>query len=357
MRQAFRLARRAWPSPNPRVGCVIVREGHVVGRGWHHMAGQAHAEVNALLDAGELARGATAYVSLEPCCHTGRTGPCTEALIAAGVSRVVAGCVDPNPAVAGKGIARLRAAGVDTSAGVLRQEAERLIAGHAKYVTLGLPHVVWKYAMTFDGRIATATGRSRWITGEASRREVHRMRRDSDAVIVGIGTALADDPQLNVRAVPPAHQPLRVVMDSQARLPVASALFSSEGGKVLVFVSAHAPRERGGALQEVGATVVVAGEDRTDLAGALRTLADDFGVREVLLECGPELSSSAIQAGLVDEAVCFLGAKLFGGQAAPGPLGGQGVTDPADAATVSVWRVRRFGEDLAVWMDLQASSR
>lgn len=352
MRMALRLAHNAWPSPNPRVGAVVVRDGRVVGCGFHQEYGGPHAEVQALAEAGDLAHAATLYVTLEPCCHQGRTGPCTAAILKAGVGRVIAGCRDANPRVSGKGLQQLRAAGVDVREGLCAEEASRLIAGHSKFMTSGLPHVIWKYAMTLDGKVATVTGKSRWISGEASRREVHRMRRDSDAVLVGIGTVLADDPELNVRLPRPQHQPYRVVLDSRARLSVSSRLLRSDGGRVIVAVSEAAPVDSIRRLEDVGAAVIVAGAQRVDITQALRSLASTYSVREVLLEGGPELAASALGAGVVDHIVCFIAGKLFGGATAAGPLGGQGISDPALAPEAHITRIRKLGEDAAIYAAL-----
>jgi diaminohydroxyphosphoribosylaminopyrimidine deaminase/5-amino-6-(5-phosphoribosylamino)uracil reductase len=328
---------------------VLVRDGHIVGRGRHIAAGRDHAEICALKDAVATAAGSDLYVTLEPCCHYGRTGPCTEAIIAAGVSRVVVGCLDPNPQVAGGGILALQRAGLAVEAGVLQFACERLIAGHAKFMRRGLPYVVWKYAMTMDGKVATAAGESRWITGERARSEVHRLRRTVDAVAVGIGTVLADDPRLTPRPAGTGPAPYRLVFDSKARLPLDSALLAEAVGQVVVFVSEDAPAARCRALRDAGALVIEAGKARVSAAAALRTAADQLDVREVLLESGPELSASFLAEGLVDEIVCFVSGKLFGGRDAPGPCGGAGIRLPADAPAAKITRMRRFDEDVALY--------
>jgi len=353
MRRAIRLARRSRPSPNPRVGAVVVRDGEAVGEGWHEAAGQPHAEVVALSRAGEAARGATLYVTLEPCCHTGRTGPCSEAVVRAGVSRVVAGCEDPNPAVAGGGLRQLRDAGIEVDCGVLEEEARELIAGHERFCRTGLPHVVWKFAMTLDGRIATSQGRSRWISGEESRRYVHRLRRDSDAVLVGIGTVLADDPSLTARPPGSYPPPLRVVADSSARTPLSARVLAGRDGRSVILTAEDAPPDRVEALEAAGASVIRAGRGRVDLEKALRELAERFGVRSLLLESGPCLASSMVRAGLVGDIVCFVAGKLFGG--GPGPLGGLDVLDPAEAPRALIRKVRRFGPDVALFAKLDGA--
>lgn len=348
MRKAISLARQTWPSPNPRVGAVVAREGVVVGRGKHVRAGCDHAEVVALSDAGEAARGATLYVTLEPCCHYGRTPPCTQAIIEAGVSRVVFGCPDPNPRVSGGGVEALMQAGIPAEQGPMREVCERLVAGHAKYVRVGLPYVTWKYAMTLDGKIATHTGQARWITGARSRAQVHRMRRASDAVITGIGTVLADDPRLTARPGRACGGAYRVVFDSRARLPLGSAILAVKQGPVVVVATDAAPMDRVRTLEAAGAHVLVTPGNRATLPLALESLASVFDVREALLECGPALAASFLQEGLIDELVAFVSGKLFGGLAAPGPLGGTGVEILAHAPSARITRVRRFGEDVAI---------
>jgi len=352
MKLAVRLARCERPSPNPRVGAVVVRDGEAVGMGSHERAGGPHAEVNALAASGHLARGSTVYVTLEPCCHTGRTGPCTEALISAGVAEVVVGSIDPNPSVSGKGIERLRQAGIHVRVGLLTDETDALIVAHTRYVSTGLPLVTWKYAMTLDGRVATCTGESMWVSGEAARRMVHRMRADCDAVLVGIGTALADDP---ARGRTATQQPLRVVADSRARLPVSARMLAPGDGRAVVLATEDAPAERVAALAARGARVLQCGIGRVDLRQALRRLADECAVRDVLLESGPGLAASMVREGLVSEVVCVVAGKLFGGKDAPGPLDDIGVRSPSDAFPVSIRRVRRMGEDVVIFASAGAA--
>ena len=255
MREALLLAAnaRGRTAPNPLVGAVIVREGRIVGAGWHRKAGTPHAEVHALAMAGDLAHGATVYVTLEPCSHHGRTGPCAEALVKAGVKRVVTAMLDPNPLVAGKGKAMLEAAGVEVTVGVLAEEARRLNEAYLKWVTEKLPFVTLKTAMTLDGKIATAAGKSQWITGEAARQRVHEMRDVTDAIVVGIGTVLADDPSLTTRlADGTGRNPVRVIVDSRARTPLAAKVVQDGAAKTLVAVTCAAPEERCAALEATG---------------------------------------------------------------------------------------------------------
>ena len=273
MRRAVRLARRGDTSPNPRVGAVVVREGQVVGEGYHVRAGGPHAEINALARAGAAAKGATLYVTLEPCNHHGRTPPCTEAVIAAGVSRVVVGSVDAHPHVPGSAD-RLRAAGIEVQVGVCAEEADELVRSFFKHLTTGLPYVCLKAAVTLDGRMATRTGDSRWITSPESRKETHRLRADSDAVLVGVQTVIADDPLLNVRHVK-GRDPLRVVFDTHLRMPPRSAMLQAGGPGTLVLHSEGASPANAAALRAAGATLqaLPVGAGGVDLLAGLPTEA------------------------------------------------------------------------------------
>lgn len=321
MARAIRLAWRGLETtdPNPRVGCVLVRDGEVVGEGWHERAGGPHAEAAALAMAGDRARGATAYVSLEPCCHQGRTPPCTGALIQAGVARVVFGARDPNPRVDGGGERALRSAGITVEGGLLATEAEALNPGFVSRMVRGRPLVRLKVAATLDGRTALPDGRSRWITGEAARQDVQRWRARSSAVLTGIGTVLADDPRLNVRGTPRSYpdrairQPLRVVADSVLRTPPGAALFKAPG-PVLV-VGAADDEGRRSALEQAGARVERVGAGvRVDVAALLRRLAE-LEVNELWVEAGPTLNGALLEAGLVDELIIYLAPRVLGDQA------------------------------------------
>jgi diaminohydroxyphosphoribosylaminopyrimidine deaminase/5-amino-6-(5-phosphoribosylamino)uracil reductase len=336
------------------VGAVLVQGDVKVGEGYHHRAGEPHAEVMALRAAGDRARGATMYVSLEPCCHHGRTPPCTDAILAAGVQRVVAAMLDPFPKVAGGGIAALRAAGVEVTVGVLESEARRLNEAFLKAVTRGLPFVTLKAAMTLDGKIAAYDGASRWITGEAARREAHRLRSESDAVVVGIGTALADDPALDVRLDRPwPREPWRVVVDSQARLPgTARVLTTGTPARALVAVTDAAPAERLAALEATGATVLACKSanghvDLVDLAGRLFAL----DVVAMLLEGGAELNAGFIAADLVDRVAVFVAPKLVGGRETPTPVGGPG-RSLGEAVALTRTRARAVGDDWLIEGDV-----
>ncbi len=337
-------------SPNPAVGAVVARDGQVVGEGATQPAGQAHAEVVALRQAGELARGAAMYVTLEPCSHYGRTPPCADAIIAAGVAEVHASMTDPNPQVAGRGLRALRDAGIAVTVGEGRERAEELAAPHVSFATSGMPLVTLKFAMSLDGKIATRTGDSKWITCEESRRYVHTLRRQNDAIMVGIGTALVDDPYLTARGedgVPLPRQPLRVVVDSRANIrPDAATL--RQPGKTMVAV-AEIPEHARAALESAGAEVFSApmGNGWVDLKGLLAELGRR-GITSVFVEGGGTLSGSLFDAGLVDRVVAFVAPVIIGGDRAPSPVGGQGATLMPDAVRLSDVRIERFGADVAI---------
>ena len=318
MRAALRWARKGLgrTSPNPPVGAVVVQGGRIVGEGFHPKAGEPHAEVFALDQAGDAARGATLYVTLEPCCHTGkRTPPCVGRVLASGVARVVIGAVDPNPRVGGAGIAQLEGGGVAVTIGVLAEEAGRLIEGFTRHVTTGRPLVTLKLAASLDGRICALDRSSRWITGPAARLEVHRLRDGADAVLVGIGTALADDPALTTRLTKGGRDAVRVVVDARARLPpTARMLVQGSPAPTLVFVGPDAPAERRAALVQAGAQVVeapVAG-DHLDLDHVIASLGRR-GMCSVLAETGPRLSTALLAGGFVDKVVAFVAPKFIGG--------------------------------------------
>lgn len=346
------LARRgeALASPNPMVGAVLVRGGRVLGEGLHTYDGVKHAEVLALEAAGRAARGATLYINLEPCCHTGRTGPCTRALIAAGVKRVVAAMSDPNPAVAGRGFRQLRGAKIEVEVGASGEEAQRLNESFAAWITSKRPFVTLKTAMTLDGHTVLPPSRNgkreRWITSEASRAEVHRMRHASDAILTGIGTVLADDPLLTDRTGLPRRRPLlRVVLDSRLRLSPRSQLARSAKGDVVVFTCASKSSARGRALRRKGIEIVrVRGRaGRPDLCVVLAELARR-NILSVILEAGDTLNAAALKAGLVDKV------RLFYAPLVAGPVA---VTQPdghprPEMHKLSDLRIEQFGPDFAV---------
>jgi diaminohydroxyphosphoribosylaminopyrimidine deaminase/5-amino-6-(5-phosphoribosylamino)uracil reductase len=349
MQRAIELAERGRYSthPNPRVGCVIVQGERIVGEGAHLKAGEPHAEVFALRAAGAQAKGATAYVTLEPHSHQGRTPPCTEALIRAGVSRVVCGMVDPNPRVCGDGIRQLREAGIEVSSGLLEEQVRELNPGFEKRMRTGLPRVVVKIAASLDGRVALATGESRWITGEAARADVQKLRAASSAVLTGIETVLADDPQLTVRDPSldtRGRQPLRVVLDSKLRMPGAARMLKEAGETLILTASSDAVRAA--ELQRAGASVVLVqgGADGLSLSDVLREL----GARQcndVLVEAGPTLAGRFLELGLADELIVYLAPKLLGPQAKP-MLQLPALQDLAHSPRFRLKRSEQIGDDL-----------
>lgn len=321
MARAVQLAERGLftTDPNPRVGCVLVKAGEIVGEGWHQRAGEPHAEINALQAAGTLTKGVTAYITLEPCCHHGRTPPCSEALIAAGVSRVVVAMEDPNPQVAGQGLAQLQKAGIEIESGVLQAQAEALNPGFIQRMRDGRPYVRGKMAMSLDGRTAMASGESQWITCSEARQDVHRLRARSAAILTGIGTVLADDPSLTVRldeteVKQAILQPLRVVLDSQLQMPVTAKVLSLPG-RTLVLTT-NSDEQKTAALCAAGAEVeVLASSDgRVDLSAVMECLARRE-INEVMVEAGATLCGAMLQAELLDELVIYMAPLMLGDEA------------------------------------------
>ena len=347
MAHALRLAELGLygTSPNPRVGCVLVAGSQIIGSGWHRRAGEPHAEVLALREAGGKALNATAYVTLEPCSHHGRTPPCADALIAAGVARVVVAVQDPNPMVAGEGIARLRAAGIAVACGLMEAEARELNIGFFARMTRGTPLLRSKIAMSLDGRTALANGISKWITGDAARLDVQHWRARSCAVLTGIGTVLADDARLNVRDIETERQPLRVVLDSRLRMPLTARMLQARG--VLIYAALR-DQDKIAALEQAGATVSILpdGNGQVDLQAMMRDLAQR-GCNEVLLEAGSTLNGAMLRAGLVDELLLYIAPQLLGdgarGMAQLGELTG------LDQRIDLKWQdMRQVGSDLRI---------
>ena len=345
MARALQLAERGlWTtSPNPRVGCVLVLAGQVVGEGWHEKAGEPHAEVHALRAAGDKARGATAYVTLEPCSHTGRTPPCAEALIAAGVSRVVAAMTDPNPLVAGQGLAMLQAAGIEAASGLLENEACELNIGFVSRMTRGRPWLRLKAAASLDGKTALNNGVSQWITGPEARRDGQRWRARACAILTGIGTVRDDDPQLNVRDVETPRQPLRVVVDSRLETPLTARIL--QGGPVLIAGAVENP-EKSALLRSTGAEVLILpnAAGKVELKDLLEALGRR-GINEVHAEAGFKLNGSLMREGLVDELLLYLAPCLIGHAA-------RGLFNLPELATLDGKRLlqirdlRQIGEDI-----------
>lgn len=337
-------------SPNPMVGAVVVRDGEVVATGWHRRAGLPHAEVEALRQAGEAARGATLYVTLEPCPHHGRTPPCTEAIVAAGVSRVVVAMVDPNPKVAGAGLAALRRAGIEVTVGVEEAEAKRLNEFYVKWVTTGLPFVTAKFAMSLDGRIATHTGDSKWITSEEARLEVHRLRHAHDAILVGANTVIRDDPNLTTRLPGvDGRSPLRIVVDSRLRVPLDARIFRQTTGEVMVATSDRAREDRVRRFEEAGIPVRVFPhrEGRVGLRDLLRYLGRSERI-SLLVEGGASVHGSAFDEGLVDKVVAMIAPRIIGGIESPSAVGGRGVDRLSESPLLRDVEVRTVGPDIVV---------
>ncbi len=386
MHQAIELARKGggWVNPNPQVGCVIVREGRVIGQGWHERYGGAHAERNALTSCAEDPRGATLYVTLEPCCHTGHQPPCTQAIIEAGIGRVVVGSADPNPLVSGRGTGLLREAGVRVDEGIARAACDKLNEVFFHYITTKTPFVTMKYAMTMDGKVATRTGASRWVTGESALRRVHADRSRYAAVMVGVGTVLADDPLLTCR-MSGGHEPVRVVVDAHWRTPFDSRLVRTarlatrglgesallgrnaggEGRPVaegtstdaspgpVVIATACSDPSRKEAYRRAGVHVLdVPGPDgKVDLPLLMAKLGE-LGIDSVILEGGPTLNAAALESGIVQRVQAYVAPKMFGGSGAPSPVMGAGVSDPAYAVLLGSPTVRRFGDDFLIESDV-----
>ena len=345
MARALQLAERGLntTTPNPRVGCVIVKDGNIIGQGWHAMAGGPHAEIHALTEAGDKARSATVYVTLEPCSHHGRTPPCADALAEAGVARVVAAMTDPNPQVSGNGLSRLQSAGIQAQSGLLEAEARALNEGFIKRMVFGHPFVRIKTASSLDGKTALSNGRSKWITGEPARRDVHRLRARSCAILTGVGTIAADDPQLNVRGMDTPRQPLKVIVDSRLRTP-ATARILAEGNTLIACAEPDA--KRSAALESAGARILCLpqADGQVDLNALLSRLAQT-GINEVMTEAGPALNGALLAAGLVDEWVQYVAPVLLG-DAARGLFR---LAEPADMTQRLTWRLmdsRQLGSDL-----------
>jgi diaminohydroxyphosphoribosylaminopyrimidine deaminase/5-amino-6-(5-phosphoribosylamino)uracil reductase len=358
MQRALHLARQALgrTAPNPAVGAVIVRDGRIVGEGFHPRAGEPHAEIFALRQAGELARGADIYVTLEPCAHQGRTGPCVEALIAAGISSVFAAVVDPNPLVAGRGIERLKTAGIRVEVGLCADEARKLIAPFAWHLRHQTPYTLYKAAMTFDGQVATACGDSRWVSSEHSRLRVHQLRDQVDAILVGIETVLADDPQLTTRLPAGGRDPLRVVVDSQLRIPLNSRIVNLDSrAKSLIATTDQADADKVSALQAAGCEVLIlpAAAGRVDLPELWRQLGAR-GVQFLLLEGGRTLAAEVLRHRLLNAIQLYLAPKLVAGQGRGGLFAGCGCELMSQALDLGPIDVERVGADLLLTAEVKS---
>jgi len=353
MWMALDLARqgRGRTNPNPMVGAVLVKNGELIGSGYHQFAGGPHAEVIALRMAGEKAKGAALYVNLEPCAHHGRTAPCAEALIKAGVQEVIAAMGDPNPQVSGRGFQKLQEAGIRVKTGILEEKARRLNEVFLKYIVTQMPFVMLKTAMTLDGKIATRTGESRWITGEKSRQFVHRLRDQCDAVIVGIGTVLSDNPRLTTRlAEGGGKDALKVVVDSNARLPLEARVINPGlRNKLYLATTGAASPEKIRALREKGVEVAIlpSAEGRVDLKALLRRLGERK-ISSVLVEGGGTLNYSLLKAGAVDKLFIFIAPLIFGGRNSPTPFTGEGVDTIDRSWRVEQTEIKQFDQDILI---------
>lgn len=363
MRMALRLAVRArgMTSPNPMVGAVIVRNSRLIGRGFHKSAGLPHAEIDALMNVGSKAKGSTLYVNLEPCCHTiKRTPPCVKEIIERGVKRVVVAMEDPNPHVSGRGFSALERAGVKVTTGILRDDAERLNEAYIKYITTGRPFVILKVASSLDGKVATATGESRWISGEKARDYVHRLRSTVDAIMVGIGTILSDNPLLTARPkTGKVKNPIRIVVDSRLKIPdMAKVLSSDPSVPTIIATTEQAPIDRVKELEEFGAKVLVldSKDDRVDL-GALMKRLGEIEIISLLIEGGPEVSASALREGVVDKVIFIIAPKIIGGDTSKGSIGGEGIKSLKDSIPVKDIKIKRIGEDMVVEGYIERSHR
>lgn len=360
MRVALKLAERGrgFVNPNPMVGAVIVKDGRMIGQGWHRKFGELHAERNALADCTENPTGATVYVTLEPCCHQGKTPPCTDALLAAGVRRVVIGAMDPNPLVGGRGAAILREHGVTVETGVLKKECEEQNRIFLHYIRSGMPYVVLKYAMTLDGKIATATGASKWITGEPARAQVHALRHELMGIMVGSGTVLADDPMLNCR-LPDTRNPVRIICDTRLRTPLDAAVVRTAGEQRTIIATAQGQQaadmrykereEKLQAYRKMGCEIMElpVQDGHIELRALMQELGG-LGIDSILLEGGSSLNWSALSCGVVNEVHAYIAPKIFGGAAAKSPVAGIGAALPDDAVRLEDVKTEMIGGDFLV---------
>ncbi len=346
MRLCLRLALngRGYVSPNPLVGAVIVKEGRIIAKGYHPAFGKPHAEAIAIEKAGESAKGSTLYVNLEPCCHYGKTPPCTKAIINAGIKRVVVAMRDPNPLVDGKGIEELRSNGIEVVVGVLEEEARKLNEAYIKFITTKLPFVVLKMAQSLDGKIATSKGESKWITGEKARDLVHQLRATYDAVLVGAQTVLTDDPGL--KAYGKGRNPMRIVIDGRGKVPPSAKVFEEDAPRIVLTSQASSLKWRK-ELERKGVEVLIAGEERVEIDQALRLLGER-NISSILVEGGGETSASFLEAGAVDKILFFIAPKIIGGRDAKTSVEGRGCQSLKNVIRFNKFTLKRIGEDLLV---------
>lgn len=350
MRIALELAKRGcgWVSPNPMVGAVIVKDGRIIGKGWHERYGQPHAERNALADCTEPPEGADLYVTLEPCCHYGKQPPCVDAILEAGIRRVAVGSADPNPLVAGKGVRILREHGVIVTENVLKEECDQINQIFFHFIKTKLPYVIMKYAMTLDGKIAAYTGESKWITGEEAREHVQQQRHQCSAIMAGVGTVLADDPLLTCR-IEGGKSPVRIICDSSLRTPPDAQVVVTAGQVPTILATCCADLEKYTVYEEAGCRVIKVDEKdgHVDLKALMRQLGQE-NIDSILLEGGGTLNWSALESGIVNKVQAYIAPKLFGGQSAKTPVEGIGFPSPQAAAVLKNSSVIRLGDDFLV---------
>jgi len=359
MQMALDLAVRGtgYVNPNPLVGAVIVKNGEIIGSGWHRRYGDLHAERNAFASCKESCEGADMYVTLEPCCHFGKTPPCTEAVIANKIKRVFIGSDDPNPKVAGKGAALLKAHGIEVITGVLKEECDKINDIFFHYITTGTPYVVYKYAMTADGKTSTVSGKSQWISCESSREHVQYTRKRMAAIMTGIGTVIADDPMLTCRLDDPGVH-TRIICDSSLRIPVESRIIQTADKYPVIIATVSDDEEKRRILEEKGAVIVKtqSADGRVDLKELMTILAGEYKIDSVLLEGGSELAFSALKAGIVNKVQAYIAPKMFGGKTAGTPLGGAGVDSPDEAFMLGTPQILVSGDDLLLEYTIGANS-
>lgn len=353
MKRALELAKKGigFTSPNPLVGAVIVKDGEIIGEGYHQVYGGNHAEVNAFKNAKKDVQGATMYITLEPCSHYGKTPPCAKAIVEHGIKKVVIGLKDPNPLVSGRGIKILQEAGIEVIDGVLEEEGRELNEVFLKYITTNIPFCLMKTAMTLDGKIATHTGDSKWVTGEVSRKYVHELRQRLSGIMVGVGTIIADDPMLTTRLEGiKARDPVRIIVDTLAKIPLeAKVLNLSSNAKTIIATTEGASEDKLKKLKEKGAEIIITPlkNKKVDLGYLMRALGE-LKIDSVLLEGGSRLNYSAIEEGIVDKVHAFIAPKIIGGEDAKTPVGGEGRELMKEAITLNHIKVKNFGEDIMI---------
>jgi len=352
MQRVLRLARKGagWVNPNPMVGALVVKDCQIIGEGYHARFGGPHAEVAAIADAMAPVEGASLVVNLEPCIHHGKTPPCAPLIVEKGIRHVIVGMKDPNPLVNGQGIDYLRKHGIEVETGILEEECKALNEVFIHFITTGLPFVTLKWAMTLDGKTGTVTGASRWISGEAARRRVHRYRQELSAVMTGINTVITDDPLLNTRlGGRKVHHPLKIIADTHGRIPPDAQVLKHDPQLTIVATTELAGREKRRTIERLGAQVLLCPlkDGRVDLEYLMHSLGT-MGVDSILIEGGSSLAASALKDGIVNKVVAVIAPKILGGEIAPTPVGGEGITDPGTAIPVHRWKFRKIGNDLMI---------